>query len=155
MTRDDEFLAAFERGDVAPADFRHREHLRLAWACLRTGEGVEAAVSRMRDLIQRFAAAAGQATKYHETMTQFWVRLLGELHARRGDVPFLVVIADNPEILDKDFVRRFYPQEVLASDDARHRWIAPPLIPIAAHAAEAHSRPAAGDARGRPVPGAT
>jgi hypothetical protein len=148
---DDEFVAAFERGEIA--SFHHREHLRLAWACLRQSPGVGSACERMRGLIRRFAAAQGHAAKYHETMTQFWVRLLGELHARSGDAPFEAMIADNPAILDKDFVLRFYPRELLASTEARNEWIAPPLLSIAGHAAEAHPRPAEGHARGGAVPG--
>jgi hypothetical protein len=151
---DTEFAAAFEAGEVLPEDFRHREHLRLAWVCVQEAGDVHAAGERIKRLIRQFAAAAGHPGKYHETLTIFWVRLLAELKARCGDIPFAAVIADNPEILDKDFVLRFYPREVLFSDKARHEWIAPPLATPAPHAAEAHPCLAAGHARRGPVPGA-
>ena len=152
MSSDRDFLAAFERGEVRT--FHHREHLRLAWACLAESTSVDAACDRMRGLIQRFAASQGHATKYHETLTQFWVRLLGELHARAGSVPFEAMIADNPAILDKGFVQRFYPREFLSTPEARTQWIASPLLSIAGHAAETHPRPSESDPRRGAVPGA-
>jgi hypothetical protein len=151
---DADFAAAFEAGLIPPDQFNHRQHLRVAWACLLGTPDVHAASERMAGLLRRFTAAVGQPQKYHETLTQFWVRLLAELRERSGDVQFVVLIAHNPGILDKDFVLRFYPREALFSDKARQEWIAPPLLSPARHAAEAHSRAAAGDAWRRPVPGA-
>jgi hypothetical protein len=151
---DDEFVLAFEAGRVRNEDFRHRDHLRLAWACVRGAPDVPRACERVSGLIRRFAASCGHPEKYHETLTLFWVRLLAEVREHRGDVPFDAMIAENPGILDKDFVLRFYPRDVLFSDKARHEWIAPPLLDPARHAAEAHSRAATRDARRGPVPGA-
>jgi hypothetical protein len=154
MMTDADYLAAFEAGRIRPEDFHHRDHLRLAWACLREGRSTPAATARIASLIRLFAAAAGHPGKYHETLTRFWMELLAQVRLHRGDVPFDALIAENPAILDKDFVLRFYPRAVLFSDKARTEWIAPPLLDPAEHAAEAHSRTAARDAWRGPVPGA-
>ena len=121
--RDDEYLAAFERGEIRNGDFRHRDHLRLAWACVRQANGEDEACARVCTLIRDFAASIGHAAKFDEALTASWVRRLWRLRAQEGDVPFVTMIAHNPAILDKD-----------------------------AHAAEAHSRAAEGDPRRGPVP---
>ncbi len=68
-----EFLAAFEAGAYAPADFSHRAHVRLAYVYLATND-VERATYLMRGAIVNFLRHHGIApTKYHETLTQAWI----------------------------------------------------------------------------------
>jgi len=123
---DDEYLAAFERGDIPPNEFRHRDHLRLAWACIRQAPGEDTACAKVCALIRGFAASIGHAGKYNEALTVRWVQRLWRIHELEGGVPFEVMIAHSPAILDKE-----------------------------AHAAEAHSPAAEGDPRRGPVPRAT
>src|SRR5829696_2797906 len=75
---DEQFTRAFERGEIPPAAFDHRAHVRVAWVYLREAGSLEDATVRMRDAIKRFAAAANAAQKYHETITVLWMRLLAE-----------------------------------------------------------------------------
>jgi len=149
---DDAYLAAFEGGQVRGQDFRHLDHLRLAWACVRQAPDADAACARVSALIRRFATGLGHPEKYHQTLTVFWVRLLWAYHDRLGGVPFAEAVAHNPAILDKDFVFRFYPRELLLGPQARSEWIEPPLLAIGDHAAQAHPSPAAGHPRGGAVP---
>jgi hypothetical protein len=72
---DDEFLAAFESATIANSEFRHREHLRMAWLYVRR-EGPTIGEVRIREGIQRFAAAHGVPHLYPETLTGFWARLM-------------------------------------------------------------------------------
>ena len=81
---DDDFVQAFLSGSLPNAQFHHRDHLRLAWALIRlTGE--EQATTRITSGIRYFATMHGQAEKYHETMTRFWVRIVGHAVAARDD----------------------------------------------------------------------
>jgi hypothetical protein len=121
--RDDEYLAAFERGEIRNDEFRHRDHLRLAWACIRQAKSEDEACTRVCSLIRNFATAIGHAAKFDEALTVSWVQRLWRIHALEGDVPYVTMIAHNPAILDKN-----------------------------AHAAEAHSSAAEGDPRRGPVP---
>lgn len=152
---DADYLDAFAAGRVSPETFRHREHLQLAWACLRQARDPRVACERVSELIRRFVGALGLAQKYHVTLTVFWVLLLWEQFRRLGDVPFAAVIAHNPAILDKEFVFRFYPRELLMSPRARAEWIAPTLRPIGDDAFhfETDSSPAASDPCGGRSPG--
>jgi hypothetical protein len=123
---DEEFARAFERGEVAAAEFGHHSHVRLAWVYLRESESFDAAVARIRDGIKRFAAAAGATQKYHETITSLWMQLLDEARGRVGGCTFAELLERCPELADKDLPLRYYPRERLFSDEARERWV-PPL----------------------------
>ncbi len=110
---DVEFVRAFESGSIAPADFHHASHLRLALAYLAETGSVDEASERMCAALRRFAAAAGHPEKYHHTLTVFWMRAVAQL-------------------LDKDLPFQHYSRECLMSDAARQSWIEPDLRPITA-----------------------
>jgi hypothetical protein len=110
-TTDRAFIEAFEGGRIAPADFHHADHVRLALAYLRNSASVAEATDRMADALRAFAGAAGHADKYHHTMTVAWVRLVARL-------------------LDKELLRTYYTRDRLFSRDARDRWIEPDIQPL-------------------------
>jgi hypothetical protein len=125
---DAEFARAFERGEIANRDFHHREHLRLAWTYLAESSSTEHAIARMVAAIQRFAAAAGAADKYHETLTVFWTRRLG---LARAALPAGAGLEDalrtDAGLLHKDLPLAYYSRERLFSDEARRTWVQPDL----------------------------
>lgn len=123
---DEQFTRAFERGEITPDRFDHRAHMRVAWVYLREADSVDAAIPRMRDAIQRFAAAAGAAQKYHETITVLWMRLLADARARVPEPCELAeVLTVCPELADKDLPLKYYSRGRLFSDEARARWLPP------------------------------
>ena len=123
---DEEFARAFERGDIPPADFDHRAHVRVAWVYVREGPSLAAATDRMREAIRRFAARANAAQKYHETITVLWMRLLAEAASRAPvGCELDALLAACPELADKNLPLKYYTRERLFSDDARAQWIPP------------------------------
>jgi hypothetical protein len=123
---DTEFARAFERGDVPPSEFSHRSHIRLAWVYLQEGPTFDAALNRVRDGIQQFAAAAGKADKYHETITVAWMQLLAAAGQRVGaSISFDELLRLAPELADKDLPLRYYRRRRLFSDAARASWVPP------------------------------
>jgi hypothetical protein len=102
------FARAFERGEIAGADFHHAAHLRLAIAYLEESASVDEAASRMTAALRRFATAHGHPEKYHHTITVFWVHMVARL-------------------MDKDLPLGYYSQERLWSDAARSGWLEPDL----------------------------
>lgn len=120
---DDDFLAAFE--DARLAALPHRDHLRLAWLYLRR-DGAIAGTERVREGIQRFAAAKGAPGRYHETLTVFWIRLVARA-AADGAPTFDELLRRHPELLCKDAPLLFYRAETLAGAAARTRWLEPDL----------------------------
>jgi hypothetical protein len=78
---DRRFLADFEAGALSPQDFHHRDHLRAAWATLRTYPLLEA-IGRYVAAIKQLATAAGNPGIYHETITWAYLLLLHERLAK-------------------------------------------------------------------------
>lgn len=128
--RDDDFVAAFLSGTLPPASFHHRDHLRLAW-CLIRRSGVETATSTITDGIRRFATLHGQAGKYHETLTLFWVRIVAHLIDARPDITtFDRFLAAFPQVLDKDLPYHHWRRDTMQSSAARARWVEPDLLAL-------------------------
>jgi hypothetical protein len=109
---DEEFLAAFERGEIQAAEFPHEAHLRVAGLLAREPDGY----ARLAAGIRGIAARAGRPGAFHETITRAWFELV-----RSVDGPV-------PELLDRRLLARYYSAEALAA--GRERWIEPDLAPL-------------------------
>ena len=124
---DDELVARFEAGTLAPADYHHREHVRIAYAMLR-GVDLGAAAQRFRRALSAYAAAIGAAAKYHETLTWAYLVLIAERMAgddRGGSQAFL---AAHPELLDHRggaLARHYDVAAITASPVARRVFVLP------------------------------
>lgn len=127
---DEAFARAFESGSVTPAQFDHRAHVRVAWVYLREAGSPDEALTRMRDAIRRFAAAAGATQKYHETMTVLWMRLLEDVRARGATGELADVLLAHPGLADTDVPLQYYSRERLFSDEARAAWVEPDRQPL-------------------------
>jgi hypothetical protein len=122
---DQEFLHAFDSGHLSPAEFHHRDHLRLAW--LEVDRlGLEAGAAAVAHGIRRFATAHGHHRLYHETLTRFWVRIVA--HASRET--FAATLEAHPMLLLKDLPLRHWSRETLYGDEAREGWMEPDLMPL-------------------------
>ena len=118
--RDDEFLAAFHSRRLQTSEFRHADHLRLAWLHLHR-EPFEAALIYVRHGIRAFANHHGVPGLYHETITMAWVRLLATHH----EESFAEFLRNNEDRLNKDLLHHFWTPELLASEEAMARWVPP------------------------------
>jgi len=131
---EDAFVQAFEACDYPPEKFRHADHIRLAWIYLRR-YGAERAQGRIRTSIRNFATSVGHAPKYHETITLAWLRLVEAAYTATPELTdYVAFVSQHPTLLDKNALLPFYSPQVLASDEARHQWIAPDLKPLPAPA---------------------
>src|SRR5262249_15248094 len=117
---------------LSPASFHHRDHLRLAW-CLLRQSSIEAAMGTITEGIRRFATQRGQVDKYHETLTQFWVRIVGHVVNTRPDITaFEQFLATFPHLLDKDLPFHHWRRETMRSQTARAHWVEPDLVALPA-----------------------
>lgn len=124
---DDEFLEAFHSCRLENAQFRHADHLRLAWIHLRR-RPFEEALQQVRAGIQKFAIHHGVPQLYHETITVAWMRLLATHH----ELSFETFLSENENRLNKDLLHRFWSPELLASDEAKAAWVQPDREPLPA-----------------------
>jgi len=129
---DDDFVEAFFSGRIGPTGFHHRDHLRLTW-CLVRKSGVEAATGMIAAGIRHFATQHGQAQKYHETMTQFWVRIVSRAVDAHPDVAtFDQFLETHPQLLDKALPYHHWSPEAMQSPAARAHWVEPDLLALPA-----------------------
>lgn len=127
---DDTFARAFFDGTLPPSQFHHREHLRLAWVVIRR-HGLAPANAMIAQGIRHYAAAHGQTSLYHDTLTQFWIGLVGHLTQEHPEITdFATFLASFPLLLDKGLPARHWQPETLWSSAARARWVAPDLLAL-------------------------
>lgn len=111
------FLDALQRGSLPGEEMDHRAHLRLALLCRDDPR-------RAREILLSYVTRLGVSVKYHETLTQVWLRLVAACPARTLDGLMKTHLAD------KDLPLRHYSPERLWSEEARSRFVEPDLLPL-------------------------
>jgi len=128
----DAFLVAFEGGRLPKEEWTHAAHL-LTGACYVHALGREAAVSKMRECVKRHNDSVGtkntETSGYHETITVMWIRLLAGLLRDAGEVGRATFAALAVERFEprRAIFRDYYDFDVVASTEARLRWVDPAL----------------------------
>ena len=142
---DQEFACAFERCEIPNDQFRHRDHLRLAWIYLRR-YGRPQAGTRIAESIQRYAAHHRATAKYHETVTLAWMELVAcAMRSLPDTAGFDEILEAFPHLLQKSALAQYYSSGVLESETARRVFVQPdlkPLCPLDAPMALSQDRPA-------------
>ncbi len=126
---DEELLRAWEGLTLPPERFGHREHVRVAWICLRREEPA-AGIARFVRGLRAFAAAAGAPDKFHETVTWAFLLLVLDRMGRGGDSTdgWETFIAANPDLLDRRVLETWYRPETLSSPVARRHFVMPDRV---------------------------
>ncbi len=139
-----QLVDAFENATISAREFTHAAHIAVALSYLDTFSPEEA-LQRMREKIRFFAAHHGVTNLYHETLTTFWMRLLEHVasssevdRSRRrsprrpkADLPLWRRI----NLIVEDWTKRrpveaHYSSELIKSQAAREKSMAPDLLPI-------------------------
>ncbi|HYD79685.1 MAG TPA: hypothetical protein VEC06_07745 [Paucimonas sp.] len=128
---DDDFLSAFLQCSLPPAEFGHVGHLRLSWILLRR-LSFDDAVERICDGILRYATHLGAAGKFHRTITVALLHVLRSRGAADPALDWLRFLASNRDLVDdaKAILLRHYSEDMLASGEARSRFVAPDREPL-------------------------
>src|SRR5580698_2430486 len=144
----DDFLAAFESGTLPKERWTHAAHL-LTGACYVHALGEAAAIARMRDRVSAYNLAVGgqnpSTSRYHETVTIFWIKLIAARLATELGAPHLASeMWDGPPTRsafahsairefgeNRTIYGDFYTYDLIASTAARSTWHPPDLRPIA------------------------
>jgi hypothetical protein len=117
----------FEAGRFHPSEFRHHQHLAVVLWYVANLPYADAS-EKMKRGIQRLAARYGK-TGYHETITEFWLRMVRGF-LPEGERPESIAVLANQLIekyADKNLVLYYYSAELLASPEAKSDWVEPDL----------------------------
>jgi hypothetical protein len=129
--QDINFTLRFEAGAVAPSEFHHRDHLRLAYVYLCENDTLSAN-DKMRQALKKFLKDNGvPPEKYHETLTYSWVQAVRHF-MENGDAAtsFDGFIAVNASLLDMDIMLTHYTRDTLFSGQARTEFVQPDVQQI-------------------------
>jgi len=131
----DGLVRAFEDCSLPRARWTHRAHLTVALWYLFHQSGEEA-TSSIRNGIKRYNASQGIAMTpeggYHETITLFWIYVVGKLVMLDGANLSLLELA-NKMVERFDNTRLpfdYYSRDRLLSWQARTSWVEPDLKPL-------------------------
>jgi hypothetical protein len=81
--------------------------------------------------IQLFAVANGASNRYHDTLTRFWVRLVGHAMKYAPEARSIDdLLARFAFLLDKSLPYRHWKRETFDSDLARAGWVEPDLVQL-------------------------
>lgn len=127
---DDRFLAAMESGSYPAEEFKHADHIRLAWMYVRRYPPHEA-TARISNTIRQFAVRVGKEQKYHATITGAWLRLVEVAHRATPELTaFDDFLRKHAWLLDRDRLNAFYSSECLSTEHARTHMVAPDRHPL-------------------------
>jgi len=131
------FRKQVEACEFPVPEFDHRAHVRLAYSYL-VEHSADESVRRMRNSLIALLKHAGvePAEKYHETMTEAWIRAVHYFMTRTDAAASADEFIDkNTVLLDAKILLTHYSAAVLFSDRARKTFVAPDLDPIPEHVA--------------------
>ncbi len=118
-----ELCAALGRCELA--SFSHQDHVRVAWALLGQN-GFADTVARLPKLLRKYATSKNVPECYHETITIAFIALIHErLHSSRSN-SWTEFTNANHDLLEKNFLSRYYEPEMLASSLSRRVFLLQP-----------------------------
>ena len=123
-----EELERFLRGQVAAADFPHREHVRMAFEMLRRHEFTETALHYSKAL-RAMAGKAGNPQAFNQTVTIAFLALIAQRLDAAPGAEFAAFEQANPDLFEKRVLARWYRSEQLASPLARRAFLLPDPAP--------------------------
>ena len=132
---DREFIESFESCAIAPGDWNHRCHIRMAWIYLRTLP-YDAAVTAVRDSVQRYARTHKVPADvldrgYHETVTVAWMQLVASAMRHHEVVGCSEAFCEAmPHLVCRTLLRVFYSRERITSWEAKAGFVSPDITAL-------------------------
>lgn len=127
MADGNDYLEAFEACRLGPGEFRHQDHVRVAWLMLREGS-LEDTLVRFSRSLRRFADHVGASDLYHQTITWTYLFVIHERKTRMGEGHGWEAFREaNPDLFEdhRAFLGRYYTDEILKSELARRSYVLP------------------------------
>lgn len=139
MAADCPELGRFLRGEIPAAGFPHREHVRMAFEMLKRHD-FAATVLHYSRALRAMTARAGRPQAFHQTVTVAFLSLIAERMEAARAADFAAFARENPDLIEKSVLSRWYSPERLASAAARRTFLLPDGAP---HRAQLPGQPPA------------
>ncbi len=119
----------FERGDVDAKQFNHEAHVFVAWSYLQKYQ-LQESIARFCKALRKLTKKLGVESKYHETISWFFMILIAERKAASEDWQAFRrrnadLFATQPAIISA-----YYSSERLGSLLARTQFVMPDRLPL-------------------------
>lgn len=124
QTQSSELLEQFEAHEVDPGAFGHKEHVVVAYEMLYKYSFLDAS-ARYATAINAIATRAGAPEKFHMTITLAFLSLIAERVHTSSQSNIDEFLAQNPDLLSKRVLSKWYPDEQLKSELARTHFLLP------------------------------
>ena len=118
----DDLLDAFEQLRIAPEEFDHAAHVRVAYAMI-TRDDFVSACAKYAVTLRAMAARAGAPEKFNATVTFAFMSMIAEYAVEVASYDELV--SQHPELLSAGVLERWYSAERLGSPLARRQFLLP------------------------------
>jgi hypothetical protein len=131
---DEEFLRRFESTDWPLTEWRHRQHIKVAYLYLRRYPFAQAQ-TRIRERIKAFNASKSVPESltrgYHDTMTQAWMHLVHFTLCEYGAAADAdAFFNENPQLWSKNVLRFYYTEERFRTQEAKDGFVTPDITPL-------------------------
>jgi hypothetical protein len=125
-----EIVQSFEDATLDPGGFNHEAHIMVGWWYLQELSLLDAIV-RFTGAIRRLTRKLGVASKYHETITWFYLLKIAERCRGMAPHDWQGFKAANPDLFEwsPSLIEQYYSDNLLWSDAARGSFVLPDLAP--------------------------
>ena len=123
-------IEAFEAATIDPDLFDHEAHIYVAWSYVQKYE-IKDAIARFCSALRRLTIKLGIESKYHETITWFFIILIAERMSTRQSDDWHSFKRQNRDLFaaGPSIVGRYYSRERLHADLARRQFLLPDRLP--------------------------
>ena len=125
------FQLAFENYEIAPEDFDHAAHVRLAYIYLCENTLEASGTIMKRSLLKYLDYLGAGSAKYHETLTQAWIKAVAYFMTRSdGCDSGSDFMSRHRQLLDTRIMFTHYSAQLLFSKKARSTFVEPDIQSI-------------------------
>ena len=119
-------IEALESASIDAESFNHESHVYVAWLYLEQWQ-LNEAMQRFCAAIRSLTLKLGAETKYHETITCFFMQLINQRRSAMQERSWFVFRRENADLIENatTTLSRYYSKKLLASELARQHFLLP------------------------------
>ena len=123
-------VQAFEDATIEPGRFDHETHILVGWRYLQDDNLLDA-ITRFTAAIVRLTHKLGLSSKYHETITWFYLIKIAERRSGSAALDWPAFKAANPDLFtwNPGLIQKYYSESLLSSEISRRMFVFPDKAP--------------------------